>query len=293
MHDSNNNSDTNSEQEKEGHRPQPVVAKVCGVGTVEAAKAAVLADADIIGMIFAPSPRLIDMETAKAIAQTVESKKKATDASSTVVEASEQTPLALPVDADDLDAAEYFTECANRVLQRRRAAGRPLLAGVFQNQTAEHIAQVAREVPLDLVQLHGTEAPEMARLIPVPVIKVFHVDGSFSVDASAGAGGDMLKRRCHSLILLDTKVAGTAQQGGRGVSFDWNIARKLADRGIPFLMAGGLTPENVVHAVDVGRPWGVDVSSGIETSRAKDPAKIRAFVENAKRPAATPPCFQE
>ncbi|KAJ1783351.1 anthranilate synthase / indole-3-glycerol phosphate synthase [Coemansia sp. RSA 2399] len=184
----------------------------------------------------------------------------------------------MSVDTESLaDAREYFTECANIVLARRHELGRPLLAGVFQNQDPEYVAHVARAVPLDLVQLHGAEAPEAAQLIPVPVIKVFHVDDSFSVDAAS-----IEKRRCHSLILLDTKVAGTEQQGGRGVGFDWSIARRLADRGIPFLMAGGLTPDNVAQAVAVGRPWGVDVSSGIETDKTKDPAKIHAFVKNAK-----------
>ncbi|KAJ2701500.1 anthranilate synthase / indole-3-glycerol phosphate synthase [Coemansia spiralis] len=163
--------------------------------------------------------------------------------------------------------------------------GRPLLAGVFQNQPLEHIVAVARAVPLDLVQLHGTEPVAMAQQIPVPVIKVFHVDGAFSIDDEAVDGG-MLVPFHHSCILLDTKVAGTTQQGGRGVSFDWTIARGLADRAVPFLMAGGLTPDNVAEAIAVGRPWGVDVSSGVETDKAKDPEKIRAFVRNAKQAAA-------
>ncbi|KAJ1668437.1 anthranilate synthase / indole-3-glycerol phosphate synthase [Coemansia sp. RSA 1813] len=255
-------------------QPYGVVAKVCGIGTVEAAEAAVLANADIIGLIFATSPRLIDMDTAKAIAQTVRAHEKDTSTPEIVA-----TIPSLCTDTEEqLDTAAYFVECANRILQRRHELGRPLIAGVFQNQDAEHVARIARSVPLDLVQLHGTEPPEMAQLISVPVIKVFHVDDSFSVDDT----NDMLRRRCHSLILLDTKVAGTAQQGGRGVQFDWNIARALADKGVPFVMAGGLTPDNVEQAVAIGRPWGVDVSSGIETDRTKDPAKIHAFVRNSK-----------
>ncbi|KAJ2551904.1 anthranilate synthase / indole-3-glycerol phosphate synthase [Coemansia sp. RSA 1933] len=256
-------------------RKAAAVTKICGIGTVEAAEAAVSAGADIIGMIFAPSPRLIDMDRAKTVAQAV----RAAGARDTIT--TETSIPSLSVDLEErMDNVEYFTECASRVIARRRELGRPLLAGVFQNQDVAHIAAVARAVPLDLVQLHGTEAPETARLIPVPVIKVFHVDDSFSVEA-AELRDSMLRRQCHSLILLDTKVAGTAQQGGRGVQFDWSIARRLADMGIPFLMAGGLTPDNVAQAVGVGRPWGVDVSSGIETNKTKDVAKIHAFVRNA------------
>ncbi|KAJ1665044.1 anthranilate synthase / indole-3-glycerol phosphate synthase [Coemansia sp. RSA 25] len=121
------------------------------------------------------------------------------------------------------------------------------------------------------------EPIDMAEKIPVPVIKVFHVDGHFSLENS-----DLFRTFQHSIILLDTKVAGTDQQGGKGVSFDWNLARQLADKDVPFLMAGGLTPENVAQAVRVGGAWGVDVSSGIETNKTKDAAKIRAFVNNAK-----------
>ncbi|KAJ2339290.1 anthranilate synthase / indole-3-glycerol phosphate synthase [Coemansia sp. RSA 2618] len=238
------------------------VVKICGVRTVEAAVAAASGGADIIGMIFAPSPRLIDIDTAQAIAQAVAQTRGSTVATA----ADEPSPAAT--------AVEYFTARSKQLTAR----GRPLLCGVFQNQPLEHILAVARQVPLDVVQLHGTEPLALARQIPVPVIKVFHVDAAFSLDDEA----ELLQTFHHWLILLDTKVAGTEQQGGRGVSFDWTIARKLADRGVPFLMAGGLTPENVGEAVAVGSPWGVDVSSGVETERVKDAAKIRAFIDGAR-----------
>ncbi|KAI9501865.1 anthranilate synthase / indole-3-glycerol phosphate synthase [Coemansia spiralis] len=250
------------------------MSKICGVGTLEAAEAAIKARADIIGMIFAPSPRLIDINRAKEIAQAVRASGK--DGGFPSI-----SPPALTIQAE-ANAPEYFQKCAALIAQAQSDLGRPLLAGVFQNQDIEHIVQVARDVPLDLVQLHGTEAAAMARQIPVPVIKVFHIDDTFSADTS-----DMVKQGCHSLILLDTKVAGTSQQGGRGVSFDWNIARVVAEKGIPFLMAGGLTPDNVGQAVAVGQPWGVDVSSGIETDKTKDSAKIHAFVRNSKKSSTT------
>ncbi|KAJ2527782.1 anthranilate synthase / indole-3-glycerol phosphate synthase, partial [Coemansia sp. RSA 1937] len=176
------------------------VVKICGVRTVEAAVTAAENGADVIGMIFAPSPRLIDISTAQEIAKAV-------------------------------------------------------------NQDLDHILSVVRQVPLDLVQLHGTEPVQMARQIPVSVIKVFHVGADFTVDTAG-----LFDTGYHSVILLDTKVpAAGAQQGGHGVQFDWTVARSLSDRNVPFLMAGGLSPDNVGEAVKVARPWGVDVSSGVET----------------------------
>ncbi|KAJ1902446.1 anthranilate synthase / indole-3-glycerol phosphate synthase [Kickxella alabastrina] len=248
------------------------VVKICGVRTVDAALAAADAGADIIGMIFAPSPRLIDIATGQQIAQAV----RQTNTQQ------QQNPAQLHSSINkDATPAEFFTACADHILSIKGQESRPgpLLVGVFQNQALEHILEVARSVPLDMVQLHGDEPVELAREIPVPVIKVFHVDDTFSSDSES----DLFKTFCHSVVLLDTKVAGTSQQGGKGVSFDWSIAGKLADKGVPFLMAGGLTPENIGRAVGVGRPWGVDVSSGIETDKVKDPKKIHAFVVNAKK----------
>ena len=96
-------------------------------------------------------------------------------------------------------------------------------------------------------------------------------------------------------VLLDTKVQGGAHAGGTGVSFDWGVAKSVAetesteagapDARFPLIVAGGLTPENVADAVRACRPWGVDVASGVEKddgSRDKDHAKIRAFIRNAK-----------
>ena len=82
------------------------------------------------------------------------------------------------------------------------------------------------------------------------------------------------------LGLLDR--ASSRQPGGMGQTFDWSVARELARRGHRFLLAGGLTPDNVAEAVDAVRPHGVDVSSGVETDGVKDAAKIRSFVHAAR-----------
>lgn len=241
-----------------------IIVKICGTRTVEGAVAAVEAGADIIGMIFAPSPRLIDIKTGQSIAQSVRVAAPSSNEQCTSTSSSK----------------DYFVSKWQYIQNMRKQHGRPLLAGVFQNQPLDHVLEVVQQVPLDLVQLHGTEPLEMAKQIPVPVIKVFHIDDSFDQGID---DMDMLKEGYHSVILLDTKVVGTSQQGGHGVSFDWKIAKRLlADKDIPFMMAGGLTPENVKEALCVGGAWGVDVSSGVETDKVKDVAKIIAFTSNAK-----------
>jgi len=78
-------------------------------------------------------------------------------------------------------------------------------------------------------------------------------------------------------VTLDSKVAGL--QGGTGRSFDWHIAEAVSRKGLSFMLAGGLTPNNVANALELVNPWGVDVSSGVETKETKDPLKIKAFID--------------
>jgi phosphoribosylanthranilate isomerase len=78
--------------------------------------------------------------------------------------------------------------------------------------------------------------------------------------------------------LLDTP---TPAWGGTGVTHDWSLARSVAQE-IPIMLAGGLTPENAIEAISQVRPWGVDVSSGVETDKHKDVTKIRTFIENVR-----------
>ena len=121
----------------------------------------------------------------------------------------------------------------------------------------------------------------------VEVIKVLHVPGTAvgeAVGIKAKALAD-LEERLRSYraagcrITLDRLVEGL--QGGTGQSFDWEIAAQMAQNGHEFLLAGGLTPDNVAQAVAQARPWGVDVSGGVETDGKKDPEKMLAFIQNA------------
>ena len=154
---------------------------------------------------------------------------------------------------------------------------RPKLVGVFVNAEPREINHIAAQVGLDMVQLSGDEDQRSISEIERPVIKAVHVPPK-PVEEQTGDG---LRTRLAGLRdrkaipLLDTEVPGKA--GGTGRSFEWEVATELAKE-FDFLLAGGLTPQNVAVAVATVRPWAVDVSSGVETNRIKDPQKIRDFV---------------
>ncbi len=145
--------------------------------------------------------------------------------------------------------------------------------GVFVNEEANFINEVVEQANLHFVQLHGNESPEFCQRIHRPVIKAIALHNEDD------------KRKIHEYknvawrILLDTP---TAQWGGTGLTHDWELARDIAQE-IPVLLAGGLTSENVAKAIQYVAPWGLDVSSGVETDKQKDVGKIRAFIENVRR----------
>lgn len=144
--------------------------------------------------------------------------------------------------------------------------------GVFVNCEAAFINDISEQVGLHFVQLHGDEPPEFCRSINRPVIKALSLHGQDDMD---------MVRAYHATswrILLDTP---TAQWGGTGQTHDWTLARSVAQE-IPVLLAGGLTPENVNEAINRVQPWGVDVSSGVESNRVKDVEKIREFMRQAR-----------
>jgi phosphoribosylanthranilate isomerase len=141
---------------------------------------------------------------------------------------------------------------------------RPTIVGVFIDQEEDEVRQIAQFVGLDLLQLHGSEPPgfEAGR----PVMKVLKVKDGQVPDAEAWPDP----------VMLDSWSAD--QRGGTGLAWDWELARPLLATRKVFI-AGGLEPGNVGKVVSGFRPYGVDVSSGVEASvRVKDPDKVRAFV---------------
>ncbi len=149
-------------------------------------------------------------------------------------------------------------------------------AGVFVDAPADEVLALAHGVPLEAVQLYGEEPPEMIDLLRAQGVRVLKaVRVGDRVDPA-----ELERYLAATALLLDTKVDGLA--GGTGRTFDWNLARGLSER-FSLVLSGGLTPENVAQALDVVQPYGVDVSSGVETDGQKDPAKIRKFIERVRR----------
>jgi len=141
-----------------------------------------------------------------------------------------------------------------------------LRVGVFVRASPEEVLVAARAVDLGAIQLHGDEDPADYAEVGVPLWQVLRIDSTLpgSVSASAAA------------LLLDARVEGF---GGGGRSFDWSLAHGARRFGVPFWLAGGLSPDNVGEAVRRAAPVGVDVASGVESAPGvKDLARVRAFV---------------
>jgi len=157
-----------------------------------------------------------------------------------------------------------------------RAGHATQFVGVFVDRPASYVQQIASLCGLDYVQLHGSEPPR--------VVDHLVRQGVFVIKAARIAGSESLRelrRYAPSLYLLDSYIPGSP--GGSGKAFDWQVARKAKDIG-PFLLAGGLTPDNVAAAVRTVQPWGVDVSTGVERSpRHKDHTQVRRFIARAKK----------
>jgi phosphoribosylanthranilate isomerase len=144
--------------------------------------------------------------------------------------------------------------------------------GVFVNESAERLNKIADYCGLDLVQLHGEESPAFCRKIHRRVIKAFRVKDLQSIK--------QLEKFPVSGFLLDTFFDDL--HGGTGKTFDWNLALPAKKMG-PVILAGGLTPRNILQAVRQVRPYGVDVCSGVEKSPGiKDLEKVRAFLKNIR-----------
>lgn len=227
--------------------------KICGIRQPDHALAAAQAGADYIGLVFVPRKRRgVNLEAARDIIDQLKS------------------------------------SCASP----------PQVVGLFADQPPEYVDRLARACGLDAVQLCGRESLDYCDRLAVPVIKVIHVrplsglmagqsvssPADFDLAKVVSGLGEHLRlyREAGHLVTLDRLVDGL--QGGTGESFNWEIAVELSRQGHSFLLAGGLDPDNVTRAIARVQPWGVDVSSGVETQGVKDPEKIRAFIRNARSP---------
>ena len=317
-----------------------VRVKVCGIQDTASALVAARAGADFIGLIFAPkSKRCVKPSQARKIVSALRAFREQEDdlgpspvqwygpSYNCDTKGSSSNSFSTSNSMSDKEdgAGSWFRAWATELDAKcTSSVTRPLIVGVFQNQSETEVCRLVKESGVDLVQLHGDEEWEAAGSRQacggVPSLKVVHIE----VNGSAGEDGSsrgpkrqkkmdaagtpaMARRRLLGLsagegippgpsiaVLLDTKVKGGMHAGGTGVSFDWGVAKAVAEteavtgltaERFPLIVAGGLTPENVADAVRACRPWGVDVASGVEKndgSQDKDHEKIRAFIVNAK-----------
>ena len=146
----------------------------------------------------------------------------------------------------------------------KRVTGKTKIVGVFVSPSLEDLEQAIGQVPLDMVQIHGTFDEVLIPLISVPVIRAIQLSDQ---EAQVSSQADYL--------LFDAPVAGSGQ------TFEWDL---LKDQKIQqdLFIAGGLAVDNVHQARETFQPYAVDVSSGVETDGRKDIEKIKAFIEGAK-----------
>jgi phosphoribosylanthranilate isomerase len=165
--------------------------------------------------------------------------------------------------------------------------------GVFVSKDAEEIVRAACEAGLTGVQLHGAYDPQLTSAVRAQlppggrILQVVH----WWTDIPATEQSQALAAECRAVaasgiadaLLIDSRTREAS--GGTGIAFDWAGARPaLTGLPLPVVVAGGLRPDNVAAAIEALRPWGVDVSSGVEvTPGQKDAGKVREFIANARR----------
>jgi phosphoribosylanthranilate isomerase len=155
--------------------------------------------------------------------------------------------------------------------------------GLFVDADDVTIGNVLREMPLDVLQLHGSESPERVQAIKdvfnKPVIKAIKVETAEDIAAAADY------QPCVDWLLFDAKAPKTmpnALPGGNAISFDWTLLQGLG-WSVPWMLSGGLNPDNVAQAIATTAAPAVDVSSGVESEPGKkDPERIRAFLTAVK-----------
>jgi len=189
-----------------------------------------------------------------------------------------------------------FAESVRRVTPAQVRAITPHLPanvekyGVFVDDAFDQIASTVEECGLTGVQLHSSHDPSLARKLRehfpslsgrarLNILKVVHYGGDLETQLREAQSDDAV-----DAVLVDSRTATLL--GGTGRRFDWEAASgslHAAASSVRMVVAGGLNPDNVAEAIRTLRPWGVDIASGVEAAPGrKDPAKVKAFVENAR-----------
>jgi phosphoribosylanthranilate isomerase len=156
--------------------------------------------------------------------------------------------------------------------------------GVFVNELPSRIREIVKQAGLTAVQLHGEESAEYAQVLfpekdRQKIYRALSMRTMFSV-ASGAAFLNQKAQAAFDAVLVDS--GSPTRHGGTGLTFDWTRAQPFINglrKKHKVILAGGLTPDNVARAIEMFKPWGVDVASGVEASPGKkDPDKVREFV---------------
>ena len=151
------------------------------------------------------------------------------------------------------------------------------VVALFVNESAQNIRRILAEVPIHLIQFHGDEDDAFCRQFDRPYIKAIRVQTASDIQNAA--------HRFPNAQALLFDAYHPSEYGGTGHCFDWTLLAEYS--GKPWVLAGGLTPENVGEAVRITGAESVDVSGGVEASKGKkDPAKVAAFIREANRVSA-------
>jgi len=224
--------------------------KMCGISKVETILAIVDAKPDYMGLVFAPSKRQVTVDQAKTLVEELHKQY---------------------ANRYNRDAEQY----SNQTLIHQEFIK---TVGIFVNETLDNLVTIATEVNLDAVQLHGDEDEAFIQSLKertnVEVWKAVQIRSAADAEAWIDSSADML--------LFDAYHKD--ERGGTGEVFDWS---SLDEFERPFMLAGGIDSTNVARAIRTVRPYGIDISSGIETEGVKDDEKIKSFT-NIVRTIAMP-----
>ena len=217
--------------------------KMCGISKVETIPAIVDAKPDYMGLVFAPSKRQVTVEQAKTL----------------VEELHKQYAVRYNSEAEQTEPVTILDTASSETIKT---------VGVFVNETVENLLKIAEEVKLDVIQLHGDEDESFIQILKeqsnVEVWKAVQVRSAADAEKWIDSSADML--------LFDAYHKD--ERGGTGEVFDWS---SLDEFERPFMLAGGIDSTNVARAIRTVRPYGIDISSGIETEGVKDNEKMKAF----------------
>ena len=227
--------------------------KMCGISKVETIPAIVEAKPDYMGLVFAPSKRQVTVEQGKTLVDELHKQYEKTYGEVTV-------PMNTDTAQDSQDSQEFVQGNSN--FEKIKTVG------VFVNETLENLLKIAEVVNLDVIQLHGDEDETFIQSLKectnVEVWKAVQVRSAADAEKWIDSSADML--------LFDAYHKD--ERGGTGEVFDWS---SLDEFERPFMLAGGMDSTNVARAIRTVRPYGIDISSGIETEGVKDDEKIKAF----------------